>query len=241
MTETKDTPHVGKATWKKDHSNPAGGRALDYRLAAQGGCVKFSVYIDSEAGQTLVDTVIFHFDPLMGEDVKTVASSDSETDNPRINVKGTDGRWASPLEGVDAIAAPLINVLFLPDGKDTIGMLQVSASVSPADSCPTHFYVQRTLSATLCVTNAMAWPSSAPASIRRTRKALMGTILPSTLFAQPTPNATLYNCTRRSILCKQFKSRRRGDKQLTERKRITGGKTTERLTRDPWARTGRRE
>ena len=40
-----------------------------------------------------------------------------------INVKDADGRWVSTLEGVDAIAGPLIDVFFVPDGKDTIGVL----------------------------------------------------------------------------------------------------------------------
>ncbi|KAF8439746.1 DUF1620-domain-containing protein [Boletus edulis BED1] len=75
------------------------------------------------ADNTLVDTVIFHFDPLTGEDIKTVTSTDGVTENPRVNVKDACGRWVSPLEGVDAIAGPLIDVFLLPDGKDTIGML----------------------------------------------------------------------------------------------------------------------
>ena len=70
-----------------------------------------------------MDTVIFHFDPLTGEDIKVFISTDGETENPRVNVKGVDGRWISALEGVDAIAGPLIDVFLVPDGKDTIGML----------------------------------------------------------------------------------------------------------------------
>ncbi|KAF8554252.1 DUF1620-domain-containing protein [Imleria badia] len=75
------------------------------------------------ADNTLVDTVIFHFDPLTGEDIRTVTSADGEADDSRINVRGADGRWVSVLEGVDAIAGPLVDVFLLPDGKDTIGML----------------------------------------------------------------------------------------------------------------------
>lgn len=78
----------------------------------------------------MVDTVIFHFDPLTGEDIKTVTSPGGETENPRVNVKGADGRWVSPLEGVDAIAGPLIDVFLMPDGKDTIGMLDEFLQVS---------------------------------------------------------------------------------------------------------------
>ena len=70
-----------------------------------------------------MDTVIFHFDPLTGEDIKVVASTDDETENPCVNVKDADGRWVSALKGVDAIAGPLIDVFLVPDGKDTIGML----------------------------------------------------------------------------------------------------------------------
>lgn len=86
-----------------------------------------------------MDTVIFHFDPLTGKDIKTVTG---ETENPRVNVKSADGKWVSPLEGVDAIAGPLIDVFLMPDGKDTIGMLdeflQVgSISVSVCIPCLT--------------------------------------------------------------------------------------------------------
>lgn len=40
------------------------------------------------------------------------------------------------------------------------------------------------------------------------------------IFPNKPGNATPYNCTCRSIQCKQFPVRRRSDKQLTERKRI---------------------
>ena len=70
-----------------------------------------------------MDTVIFHFDPLMEEDIKTATSVDGKTEDLLLNVKDADGRWVSPLEGVDAIPGPLINIFFVPDGKDTIGML----------------------------------------------------------------------------------------------------------------------
>ncbi|KAG8215379.1 hypothetical protein J3R82DRAFT_8977 [Butyriboletus roseoflavus] len=69
------------------------------------------------ADNSLVDTVIFHFDPLTGEDIKTVTSKVGESENLRVNVKGADGRWVSPLEGVDAIAGPLIDVFLMPDAK----------------------------------------------------------------------------------------------------------------------------
>ncbi|KAN0080356.1 Protein of unknown function (DUF1620) domain containing protein [Tylopilus felleus] len=75
------------------------------------------------ADNSLVDTVIFHFDPLTGEDIKIVTAKGGETENSRTNVRGVDGRWVSALEGVDAIAGPLIDVFVVPDGKDTIGML----------------------------------------------------------------------------------------------------------------------
>ncbi|KAH0834202.1 hypothetical protein J3R83DRAFT_11514 [Lanmaoa asiatica] len=45
------------------------------------------------ADNSLVDTVVFHFDPLTGEDIKTVTFTDGEVENPRINVKSADGRW----------------------------------------------------------------------------------------------------------------------------------------------------
>lgn len=77
-----------------------------------------------------MDTVIFHFDPLTGEDIKVVKYTDGETKNPRVNVKDADGRWVSALEGVDAIAGPLIDVFLMPDGKDTIGMLDEFLQVS---------------------------------------------------------------------------------------------------------------
>lgn len=80
-----------------------------------------------------MDTVIFHFDPLTGEDIKIVTSAepaDGETQNPRFNVNGVDGKWVSVLEGVDVIAGPLIDVFLMPDGKDTIGMLDEFLQVS---------------------------------------------------------------------------------------------------------------
>lgn len=77
-----------------------------------------------------MDTVIFHFDPLTGEDIRIVTSTDDETNNPRVNVKGADGRWVNALEGVDAIAGPLVDVFLLPDGKDTVGMLDEFLQVS---------------------------------------------------------------------------------------------------------------
>ena len=77
-----------------------------------------------------MDTVIFHLDPLTGEDIRIVTSTDDETNNPRVNVKGADGRWVNALEGVDAIAGPLVDVFLLPDGKDTIGMLDEFLQVS---------------------------------------------------------------------------------------------------------------
>ena len=77
-----------------------------------------------------MDTVIFHFDPLTGEDIKTVASIDGETEDLPLNVKDADGRWVSPLEGVDAIAGPLVDIFSVPDGKDTIGMLDEFLQVS---------------------------------------------------------------------------------------------------------------
>ncbi|KAG9308090.1 hypothetical protein JVU11DRAFT_12603 [Chiua virens] len=83
------------------------------------------------ADDTLVDTVVFHFDPLTGEDIKTVTSTDGEIESARINVKGANGRWLSPLEGVDAIAGPLIDVFVVPDSKDTIGTLDEFLQVSP--------------------------------------------------------------------------------------------------------------
>ena len=60
-----------------------------------------------------MDTVIFHFDPLMGEDIKTAASVDGKTEDLPLNVKDADGRWVSPLEGMDAIAGPLIDAFFV--------------------------------------------------------------------------------------------------------------------------------
>lgn len=72
-----------------------------------------------------MDTVIFHFDPLTGEDIKSVTLTDGETKNPR-----TDGKWISVLEGVDVIAGPLVDAFLLPDGKDTIGMLDEFLQVS---------------------------------------------------------------------------------------------------------------
>lgn len=77
-----------------------------------------------------MDTVIFHFDPLTGEDIRIVASTEDETGNPHGNIKGADGRWVSVLEGVDVIAGPLIDVFLMPDGKDTIGMLDEFLQVS---------------------------------------------------------------------------------------------------------------
>ena len=77
-----------------------------------------------------MDTVIFHFDPLTGEDIKTVASIDGETEDLPLNVKDANGRWVSPLEGVDAIAGPLVDIFSVPDGKDTIGMLDEFLQVS---------------------------------------------------------------------------------------------------------------
>ena len=60
-----------------------------------------------------MDTVIFHFDPLTGEDIKTATSVDGETEDLLLNVKDADGRWVSPLEGMDAIAGPLIDTFFV--------------------------------------------------------------------------------------------------------------------------------
>lgn len=77
-----------------------------------------------------MDTVIFHFDPLTGEDIKTVTSPGGETENPSVNIKGADDIWVSPLEGVDAIAGPLIDAFLIPDGNDTIGMLDEFLQVS---------------------------------------------------------------------------------------------------------------
>ena len=81
-----------------------------------------------------MDTVIFHFDPLTGEDIKIVTAKGGETENSRTNVRGVDGRWVSALEGVDAIAGPLIDVFVVPDGKDTIGMLDEFLQVSLVDA-----------------------------------------------------------------------------------------------------------
>lgn len=77
-----------------------------------------------------MDTVVFHFDPLTGKDIKIVTSTEGETENPRVNVKGDDGRWISALEGADAIAGPLIDVFLMPDGKDTILLLDEFLQVS---------------------------------------------------------------------------------------------------------------
>jgi hypothetical protein len=84
-----------------------------------------------------VDTVIFHFDPLTGEDIKIVIPKDSDKDdeddtpldketeyaNAHANVKDANGQWVTALEGVDVIAGPLIDVFLLPDGKGTVGLL----------------------------------------------------------------------------------------------------------------------
>ncbi|KIJ13017.1 hypothetical protein PAXINDRAFT_163784 [Paxillus involutus ATCC 200175] len=89
------------------------------------------------ADNGLVDTVIFHFDPLTGEDIKIVIPKDSDKDdeddtpldketeyaNAHANVKDANGQWVTALEGVDVIAGPLIDVFLLPDGKGTVGLL----------------------------------------------------------------------------------------------------------------------
>ncbi|KAF9219877.1 DUF1620-domain-containing protein [Gyrodon lividus] len=86
------------------------------------------------ADNGLVDTVVFHFDPLTGEDIKIVISTDSdrvdthvdkETEyaNAHANVKDSNGQWVTALEAVDVIAGPLIEVFLLPDEKGTVGLL----------------------------------------------------------------------------------------------------------------------
>jgi len=92
-----------------------------------------------------MDTVIFHFDPLTGEDIKIITSTDGETEGLRVDVKDTDGRWVSALEGVDAIAGPLIDAFLVSDGNETIGMLDEFLQVSPISVAAPFMYLPSNL------------------------------------------------------------------------------------------------
>ncbi|KAF9241301.1 hypothetical protein BU15DRAFT_87236 [Melanogaster broomeanus] len=100
------------------------------------------------ADNELVDTVVFHFDPLTGEDIKVVISKDSGEDdtyvdketeyaNAHANVKAANGQWVTALEGVDVIAGPSVEVFLLPDGKGTVGFLDEFLQVQLYPDTPT--------------------------------------------------------------------------------------------------------
>ncbi|KIJ64207.1 hypothetical protein HYDPIDRAFT_112159 [Hydnomerulius pinastri MD-312] len=116
-----------------------GGRIVGVRMFGvgegqeeQGGIV---LVAQRNADNGLVDTVVFHFDPLTGDDVKLLPSTAAQTENE--NEKDANGRWIGPLEGVDVIQGPLVDVFVLPDGKSTIGFLDEFLQVQLYPDTPT--------------------------------------------------------------------------------------------------------
>ncbi|KAH7882607.1 hypothetical protein F5I97DRAFT_2067794 [Phlebopus sp. FC_14] len=85
------------------------------------------------ADNGLVDTVVFHVDPLTGEDVSwryyDVDAENETRDGTRDSDRG-------PLEGVDVIQGPLIDAYILPDEDGTLVLLDEFLQVYPYPSTP---------------------------------------------------------------------------------------------------------